>query len=209
MYFHAYDSLRLLPAFVLRRLVLGSFPQGVLSPPVANSVDFMVEQVDRRTLCLSAAFVNLFFLFRASKLRVHCPAITVQTPLFPPVLTAARAAPTHRHCVAVDARGHRLRAASAHFKARHPGKSVRQRLTSQITIIDVLDTCAISAAAREEVIKCYPSARLAQLRVGPNVPFVKDRSAATFPRSPRPTTSTCFCRCSRCPLESPNLPTLS
>ena len=53
---------------MLRRLVLGSFPQGVLSPPVANSVDFMVEQVDRRTLCLSAAFVNLFFLFRASKL---------------------------------------------------------------------------------------------------------------------------------------------
>jgi hypothetical protein len=45
LYFHAYDSLRLLPAFVLRRLVLGSFPQGVLSPPVANSVDFMVEQV--------------------------------------------------------------------------------------------------------------------------------------------------------------------
>ncbi len=81
-----------------------------------------------------------------------------------------------------------------------------ERLTSQITIIDVLDTCAISAAARDEVIKCYPSARLAQLRVSPNVPFVKDRSAATFPRSPRPTTSTCFCRCSRSPLESRHLP---
>jgi hypothetical protein len=33
------------PGFVLKRIVLSNFPEGVLEAEIANSVDFMVEQV--------------------------------------------------------------------------------------------------------------------------------------------------------------------
>ena len=39
------DRLKFMPGFMLKRVVLGSYPAGDLEVGVANSVDFMIERV--------------------------------------------------------------------------------------------------------------------------------------------------------------------
>ena len=41
-----------------------------------------------------------------------------------------------------------------------------------ITILDVFDEYALSNAVREEMYKCYPSAKLAHLKSGGNFPYL-------------------------------------
>lgn len=41
-----------------------------------------------------------------------------------------------------------------------------------VTIIDVFDEYALSSPVREELYKCYPSARLAHLKSGGNFPYL-------------------------------------
>lgn len=41
-----------------------------------------------------------------------------------------------------------------------------------ITIIDVFDEYALSNAVREELYKCYPHAKLANLKSGGNFPYL-------------------------------------
>ncbi|CAH1364990.1 unnamed protein product [Tenebrio molitor] len=43
---------------------------------------------------------------------------------------------------------------------------------TQVTIIDVFDEYALSTAVREELYKCYPSAKLAHLKSGGNFPYL-------------------------------------
>lgn len=41
-----------------------------------------------------------------------------------------------------------------------------------VTIIDVFDEYALSSNVREELYKCYPSAKLAHLKSGGNFPYL-------------------------------------
>ena len=41
-----------------------------------------------------------------------------------------------------------------------------------VTIIDVWDKCALNQDVRDELYKCYPSAKLAHLKTGGNFPFL-------------------------------------
>jgi hypothetical protein len=41
-----------------------------------------------------------------------------------------------------------------------------------VTILDVFDDYALSTAVREEMYKCYPSAKLAHLKSGGNFPYL-------------------------------------
>jgi maspardin len=41
-----------------------------------------------------------------------------------------------------------------------------------VTILDVFDDYALSNAVREEMYKCYPSAKLAHLKSGGNFPYL-------------------------------------
>lgn len=41
-----------------------------------------------------------------------------------------------------------------------------------ITIIDVFDDYALSNGVREELYKCYPTAKLAHLKTGGNFPYL-------------------------------------
>lgn len=41
-----------------------------------------------------------------------------------------------------------------------------------VTVLDVFDDYALSNAVREEMYKCYPSAKLAHLKSGGNFPYL-------------------------------------
>lgn len=68
-----------MPQFLLKRLVLGNFPQGAVAPDVAASIDFVVEQLStiaraplasRLTLTTAPCYVEADKLF-AQDLKVH------------------------------------------------------------------------------------------------------------------------------------------
>ncbi len=109
-----------MPAFLMKHLLLAQFPQGAVAPEVADSVDFMVEQLE----------------------------------------TLPR-----------EALAARLTLATA------PGYVEPQRISAQpirVMIIDVLDQTALAGAAREELFKMYPTARIAHTKRGGNFLYLAD-----------------------------------
>jgi len=106
----------MMPAFALKRHVLGSFPSISKNRHIADSIDFMVEQVEKieRTTLASRLVIG-----------------TTKNYVEP------------------------------------------QRLRQQpITIIDVFDDPGVSAAVQEDIQKCYPEAKRAQLKTGGSFPYL-------------------------------------
>eukprot|EP00047_Mylnosiga_fluctuans_P019143 m.79289 g.79289 ORF g.79289 m.79289 type:complete len:341 (-) comp7998_c0_seq1:435-1457(-) len=111
-------TLRLMPAFMLKRLVLGSYPQNVLEANIANSVDFMVERLDLLTRGELASRL---------------------------VLNVADGYVEPQHIAAQNIK---------------------------VMLIDALDHSAITQSVREELYKCYPQGRIAELKDGGNFPYL-------------------------------------
>ncbi|XP_018579656.1 maspardin [Anoplophora glabripennis] len=117
--FNNHDSAAIfwiLPALVLKRMLMGNFVSNRVDPEMVEAVDFMVERLE------SLPQTEL-----ASRLTLNC------------------------------LRGY----VEAHKLSNLP-----------ITIIDVFDESALSSAVREELYKCYPSAKLAHLKSGGNFPYL-------------------------------------
>ncbi|KAJ8979709.1 hypothetical protein NQ317_015533 [Molorchus minor] len=117
--FNNHDSAAIfwiLPALVLKRMVMSNFTTEKVDPHIIEAIDFMVERLD------SIPQTEL-----ASRLTLNC------------------------------LRGY----VEVHKLASLP-----------ITVIDVFDECALSSNVREELYKCYPSAKLAHLKSGGNFPYL-------------------------------------
>ncbi|CAG9820986.1 unnamed protein product [Phaedon cochleariae] len=117
--FNNHDSAAIfwiLPALVLKRMIMGNFGSEKVDPEMVEAIDFMVERLE------SLPQTEL-----ASRLTLNC------------------------------LRGY----VEAHKLSDLP-----------VTIIDVFDDCALSGAVREELCKCYPSAKLAHLKSGGNFPYL-------------------------------------
>jgi len=108
----------LMPEFVLKRMILNNFPEGKLDIDVADSVDFMVQQLEA---------LNQSEL--ASRLTLNC----VESTLKPAELPFDK---------------------------------------TKITMIDCLDEVALPERVRDELYKFYPEAKIAELRVGGNFPYL-------------------------------------
>jgi len=108
----------LMPEFVLKRMILNNFPEGKLDPEVADSVDFMVQQLEA---------LNQGEL--ASRLTLNC----LESSLKPAELSFDK---------------------------------------TKITIIDCLDEVALPERVRDELYKFYPEAKIAELRIGGNFPYL-------------------------------------
>jgi len=108
-----------MPEFLLKRMILANFPSKVMEAEIANSVDFMVQQLET----LNQAEI-------ASRLILNC---TVAENLKP---------------------------------AEFPLDK------SKITIMDTLDEVVVPDKVRDEVYKCYPEAKLAELKTGGNFPYL-------------------------------------
>ena len=109
---------KMMPAFLLKRLLLSHYPKGEVENEIANSIDFVVEQLDSLTQSEIASRLTLN---------------TMKNHVEP------------------------------------------QNISNQgihITVMDVLDICAISTKVREEVYKFYPDAKLAHLKSGGNFPYL-------------------------------------
>ncbi|XP_045616719.1 maspardin isoform X2 [Procambarus clarkii] len=105
----------MLPATLLKKMIIGRFPRKLMDSHIADSIDFMVERLDS---------INQSEL--ASRLTLNCSPDYVQP-----------------HKIQVD-----------------------------VTILDVFDESALSQSVKEELYKCYPTARLAHLKSGGNFPFL-------------------------------------
>ncbi|KAK7063115.1 Maspardin [Halocaridina rubra] len=105
----------MLPATLLKKIIIGRFPRKLMDAHIADSIDFMVERLDR----LSQSEL-------ASRMTLNC---------FPAYIEP-------------------------------------QKVQVDVTILDVFDESALSYSVKEEMYKCYPSARLAHLKTGGNFPFL-------------------------------------
>ncbi|CAG9862297.1 unnamed protein product [Phyllotreta striolata] len=117
--FNNHDSAAIfwiLPALVLKKMIMGNFGSAKVDPEMVEAIDFMVERLE------SLPQTEL-----ASRLTLNCLRGYVEV--------------------------HKLRDLS-------------------VTIIDVYDESALSNSVREELYKCYPSAKLAHLKSGGNFPYL-------------------------------------
>ncbi|ROT73278.1 putative maspardin isoform X2, partial [Penaeus vannamei] len=105
----------MLPATLLKKMIIGRFPRKLMDSQIADSIDFMVERLES---------LNQSEL--ASRLTLNCSPAYIQP----------------------------------------------QKVQVEVTILDVFDESALSQTVKEEVYKCYPSARLAHLKTGGNFPFL-------------------------------------
>lgn len=105
----------MLPATLLKKMIIGRFPRKLMDSQIAESIDFMVERLERLSQCELA-----------SRLTLNCSSDYVQP----------------------------------------------QKIQVQVTILDVFDESALSQTVKEEMYKCYPTARLAHLKTGGNFPFL-------------------------------------
>ena len=110
--------LRLMPHFLLKRMVLASYPQGNLEPKIADSVDFMVERLES--------------LSRSELISRLCLNID-ESYVQPQALT---------------------------------GQNIK------IMTLDVVDETAMSKRTRDELYKCYPLCKQAELKDGGNFPYL-------------------------------------
>jgi len=108
----------LMPEFVLKRMILNNFPEGKLDNDIADSVDFMVQQLE--TLTQSEL---------ASRLTLNC----LESSLKPAELPFDK---------------------------------------TKITIIDCLDEVAVPDKITNEVYKLFPEAKVAELKIGGNFPYI-------------------------------------
>ncbi|XP_077988970.1 maspardin-like isoform X2 [Glandiceps talaboti] len=114
----------LVPAFVLKRMVMGNFNTKLTDGDMADSIDFMVERLDS----LSQSQL-------ASRLTLNCKDSYVEP----------------------------------------------QKLTNiDITIMDVFDESALSMSVKEEMYKCFPSAKRAHLKSGGNFPYLSRSDEVTL-----------------------------
>jgi len=108
-----------MPEFILKRFLLQSLPTSALEASVADSIDFMVSQIDSMT-----------HQELASRLTLNCTV----------------------------------------FEEFNPAQLPIDK--SKITIIDCLDEVAIPLKLREEVYKLYPEAKVCEMKVGGNFPYL-------------------------------------
>ncbi len=120
-----------MPEFVLKRMILNNFPQGQLEPDVADSVDFMVQQLE--TLNQSEL---------ASRLTLNCLESTLKPAELP------------------------------FDKTKITMIDVCVLLPFNYSPHQCLDEVALPERVREELYKLYPEAKIAELRVGGNFPYV-------------------------------------
>ncbi|CAH1112600.1 unnamed protein product [Psylliodes chrysocephalus] len=117
--FNNHDSAAMfwiLPALVLKKMIMGNFGSSKVDPEMVEAIDFMVERLE------SLSQTEL-----ASRLTLNCLRGYVE---------------------------------------------VHKLIDLPITIIDVYDESALSNSVREELYKCYPSAKLAHLKSGGNFPYL-------------------------------------
>lgn len=117
--FNNHDSAAIfwiLPALVLKKMIMGNFGSSKVDPDMVDAIDFMVERLE--TLPQTEL---------ASRLTLNC------------------------------LRGY---------------VDVNQLKDLSVTVIDVYDESALSISVREELYKCYPSAKLAHLKSGGNFPYL-------------------------------------
>ncbi|XP_056635632.1 maspardin-like [Diorhabda carinulata] len=117
--FNNHDSAAIfwiLPALVLKKMIMGNFGSSKVDPDMVEAIDFMVERLE--TLPQTEL---------ASRLTLNCLRGYVE---------------------------------------------VNQLKDLSVTIIDVYDESALSTSVREELYKCYPSAKLAHLKSGGNFPYL-------------------------------------
>ncbi|XP_068212331.1 maspardin-like [Palaemon carinicauda] len=105
----------MLPATLLKKMIIGRFPRKLMDSQIADSIDFMVERLDS----LSQSEL-------ASRMTLNCFSSYVEP----------------------------------------------QKVQVEVTILDVFDESALSHSVKEELYKCYPTARLAHLKTGGNFPFL-------------------------------------
>ncbi|XP_044747248.1 maspardin-like [Coccinella septempunctata] len=106
----------LLPALVLKRLIIGNFKPNKVDCSIMEAAEFMAEKLE------SLSQIEL-----ASRLTLNCLKGYVEA--------------------------HKLR-------------------DIPVTIIDVFDEYALSGAVREELYKCYPEAKIANMKSGGNFPYL-------------------------------------
>uniref|UniRef100_A0A6P7FXT9 Maspardin n=1 Tax=Diabrotica virgifera virgifera TaxID=50390 RepID=A0A6P7FXT9_DIAVI len=117
--FNNHDSAAIfwiLPALVLKKMIMGNFGSSKVDPEMVEAIDFMVERLE--TLPQTEL---------ASRLTLNCLRGYVE---------------------------------------------IHKLVDLPITIIDVYDESALSNSVREELYKCYPSAKLAHLKSGGNFPYL-------------------------------------
>lgn len=110
--------MKYMPNFVLRKLILQSYPTQFLDPELANAVEFMLERLDHITRTELA-----------SRLTLNVLAAYIE-----------------------------------------PQKLSQQNI--HITLIDVLDKCAVTPEVKDELAKCYPDAKVAHMKDGGNFPYL-------------------------------------
>ncbi|CAG9830101.1 unnamed protein product [Diabrotica balteata] len=117
--FNNHDSAAIfwiLPALVLKKMIMGNFGSSKVDPEMVEAIDFMVERLE--TLPQTEL---------ASRLTLNCLRGYVE---------------------------------------------IHKLVDLPITVIDVYDESALSNSVREELYKCYPSAKLAHLKSGGNFPYL-------------------------------------